>query len=302
MFERYTEKARRVIFFARFEASQYGSPYIETEHLLLGILREAKTIVHRYLKPERFGEGIREQIAAHSTFREKISTSVDLPLSNECKRVLAYAAEESMRVGDQVIGPEHLLLGLLREKDCFAASLLTERGVELARLRQALSEGQREGFSLREPPLPAKLFEGFSQKLTSAIIFAMYEASRFGSSAVETEHLLLGLMHEDKATVDRLLDSDLSEDSIRLEIQASGPGKNRGPMNLAHMPLTDQGKRALVFAEEEARRLGHEAVRPEHLVLGLLREEGNFAAQMLRERGADLDQIRKKLADNPPAA
>jgi ATP-dependent Clp protease ATP-binding subunit ClpA len=302
MFERYTEKARRVIFFARYEASQFGSPYIETEHILLGILREAGMIVHRFLGSEFSVEGIRAQIAAHSTIREKIATSVDLPLSNECKRVLAYAAEESMRLGDQVIGPEHLLLGLLREKDCFAASLLTERGVELVRLRHQLSEGPREGSSLREPPLPAHLFEGFSQKLTSAIIFAMYEASRFGSSAVETEHLLLGLIHEDKPAVDRLLNSGLSEDSIRLEIQAKGPAKSRGPMNLAHMPLTDQGKRALVFAEEEARRLGHEAVRPEHLVFGLLREESCFAAQMLRERGAEFEEIRKKLADTPPAA
>ncbi len=53
MFERYTEKARRVIFFSRYEASQFGSPYIETEHLLLGILREAKDVAFRFqLSPE----------------------------------------------------------------------------------------------------------------------------------------------------------------------------------------------------------------------------------------------------------
>ena len=91
MFERYTEKARRVIFFARYEASQFGSPYIETEHLLLGLLREDKALTNRFLRSHASVESIRKQIEAHTTIREKVSTSVDLPLSNECKRVLAYA-------------------------------------------------------------------------------------------------------------------------------------------------------------------------------------------------------------------
>ena len=114
MFERYTEKARRVIFFARYEASQFGSPYIETEHLLLGLLREDKALTNRFLRSHASVESIRKQIEAHTTIREKVSTSVDLPLSNECKRVLAYAAEEAERLGHKHIGTEHLLLGLLR--------------------------------------------------------------------------------------------------------------------------------------------------------------------------------------------
>jgi ATP-dependent Clp protease ATP-binding subunit ClpC len=91
MFERYTEKARRVIFFARYEASQFGSPYIETEHLLLGVLREDKALTNRLLPSHTSIDSIRSQIEASTTFRDKVSTSVDLPLSNEGKRVLAYA-------------------------------------------------------------------------------------------------------------------------------------------------------------------------------------------------------------------
>jgi len=92
MFERYTEKARRAIFFARYEASQFGSPYIETEHLLLGLLREYKALIHRFRRSHHSHpsvESIRKQIEAHTTVREKTSTSVDLPLSDECKRILA---------------------------------------------------------------------------------------------------------------------------------------------------------------------------------------------------------------------
>ena len=129
MFERYTEKARRVIFFARYEASQFGSPYIETEHLLLGLLREDKALTNRFLRSHASVESIRKQIEGHTTIREKVSTSVDLPLSNECKRVLAYAAEEAERLSHKHIGTEHLLLGLLREEKCFAAEILHERGL-----------------------------------------------------------------------------------------------------------------------------------------------------------------------------
>src|SRR3974377_356659 len=92
MFERYTEKARRVIFFARYEASQFGSPYIETEHLLLGLLREDKAL-HRRLMPKADEEAIRRKIESVTTKREHIPTSVDLPLTNECRQVLEYAAE-----------------------------------------------------------------------------------------------------------------------------------------------------------------------------------------------------------------
>ena len=144
MFERYTEKARRVIFFARYEASQFGSPYIETEHLLLGLLREDKQLTNRFLRSHASVESIRKQIEGHTTIREKVSTSVDLPLSNECKRVLAYAAEEAERLSHKHIGTEHLLLGLLREEKCFAAEILTERGLRLPAIREELQRTTQE--------------------------------------------------------------------------------------------------------------------------------------------------------------
>src|SRR6202166_868707 len=144
MFERYTEKARRVIFFARYEASQFGSPYIETEHLLLGLLREDKALTNRFLRSHASVESIRKQIEGRTTIREKVSTSVDLPLSNECKRVLAYAAEEAERLSHKHIGTKHLLLGLLREEKCFAAEILTERGLRLPAIREELQRTTQE--------------------------------------------------------------------------------------------------------------------------------------------------------------
>lgn len=144
MFERYTEKARRVIFFGRYEASQFGSPYIETEHLLLGLLREDKVLANRFLRGSGTVESIRKQIEESTMIREKVSTSVDLPLSNEGKRVLAYAAEEAERLLHKHIGTEHLLLGLLREEKSFAAQLLQERGLRLSMIREKLAADDKQ--------------------------------------------------------------------------------------------------------------------------------------------------------------
>lgn len=144
MFERYTEKARRVIFFARYEASQFGSPYIETEHILLGVLREDKALTNRFLRSSNTVEEIRRQIESATIKREKTSTSVDLPLSNENKRVLAYAAEEAERLSHKHIGTEHILLGLLREEKCFAAQILHECNVRISFVREALEQAPHE--------------------------------------------------------------------------------------------------------------------------------------------------------------
>jgi ATP-dependent Clp protease ATP-binding subunit ClpA len=132
MFERYTEKARRVIFFARYEASQFGSPSIESEHLLLGLVRESHEIARRVGSQE----SIREQVEKCRSARPGIPTSVDLPLSGECKRILEWAAEEAERLAHRHIGTEHLLLGLLREQESLAARILHEKGEVLEQLRE----------------------------------------------------------------------------------------------------------------------------------------------------------------------
>jgi len=132
MFERYTERARRVIFFARYEASNYGSTTIETEHLLLGIEREDQGLLSRFLDSS---VDIREKIDAHITKNPEVSTTIDLPLTGECKRILGYANEESEVLGYNFIGTEHLLIGILRESGCLAARLLGEAGVQLDSVR-----------------------------------------------------------------------------------------------------------------------------------------------------------------------
>ena len=138
MFERYTEKARRVIFFARYEASHYGSTEIDTEHLLLGLMRENKAL-YRWL-PKTDLQTIRQRIDEHSPKQPSIPTNVDLPLSSDGKRVLKHAADEADRLSHRHIGTEHLLLGLLDEEGCFAAMLLRDGGADAESIRLQVGE------------------------------------------------------------------------------------------------------------------------------------------------------------------
>ena len=166
MFERYTERARRVLFFARYEASQLGSISIETEHLLLGLIREGKGLTSRIFQRSHLSlDSIRKDIEGRTVFREKVSTSVEIPFSGETKRVLQYAAEEADRLLHNYIGTEHLLLGLLREERSVAASILMEKGMRLHAVREDIVQLLNEKTTqtrVKETPLLAE----FSRDLT----------------------------------------------------------------------------------------------------------------------------------------
>ena len=168
MFERYTERARRVLFFARYEASQLGSVSIETEHLLLGLIREGKGLTSRIFARSHLSlESIRKEIEGRTVFREKVSTSVEIPFSAETKRVLQFAAEEADRLLHNYIGTEHLLLGILREERSVAATILMEKGMRLNTVREDIVALLNEKTTLtrvKETPLLAE----FSRDLTEA--------------------------------------------------------------------------------------------------------------------------------------
>jgi uncharacterized protein (TIGR03435 family) len=140
MFELYDEPARRSLFFARYEAAQMGSPVIETEHLLLGILRDRVPLIERLLgsanvSAHTITQSVQERAGPQMPLADM---SVEIPFSKATKRVLEYAAEESSRLLHSHIGVEHLLLGLLRHEEGLAAEILRENGLHLASVREAL--------------------------------------------------------------------------------------------------------------------------------------------------------------------
>ena len=139
MFERYTQEARRAIFFARYEAGNYGSHHIETEHLLLGLLREGA--VAKWF-PGKFNVGseIRSEIEKRITRGDRISTSVEIPLSADCKQVLNLAVETCERLGHRLVEPEHIMIGILRVETSLAAQILIARGVKPGSIQEHLAK------------------------------------------------------------------------------------------------------------------------------------------------------------------
>lgn len=138
MFERYSENARRTLFFARYEAS--GSPSIEVHHLLLGLIREGQEVTARIFAEAGVSlPDLRREIEELVPRRTSIPTSVEIPFSAYTKKALHAAAEEAERFLHNHIGPEHLLVGLLRIDDSPAAKLLTGKGVGPATVREAIA-------------------------------------------------------------------------------------------------------------------------------------------------------------------
>ena len=137
MFEKYTENARRTIFMARYWASNYGSPQIETRHLLLGLMQEDPRLFLGFLEGD-LGRLAELRSAVQSGLpepRRPMPPGGDLPLSATSRRVLSYGAEEAQQLTH--IGTEHHLLGLLRE-DGLEVAALNQYGITLEGVRAAV--------------------------------------------------------------------------------------------------------------------------------------------------------------------
>lgn len=150
MFERYTEDARRAIFFARYEASQNGATAIGSIHLLLGIIRESRRVL-----AEAGLQGSLEDLAndcrkALPLQGEKLPTSVDMPLTHECTQALSYAAEQAELESSRNVTSRHLALGLMKASADVAA-ILREHGVTTEKLG-AVKHSHPEAANQGNPP------------------------------------------------------------------------------------------------------------------------------------------------------
>ena len=139
MFERYTESARRVLFFARYEATALGGLSIEADHILLGLTREAKGLVCEVFALSHVSlKQIRQEVEGRAQSGNKVPPSVEIPFSEDAKRTLLFAEEEADRLAHPHIATEHLLLGLLHEGTSPAAKTLAAQGLRLERVREEI--------------------------------------------------------------------------------------------------------------------------------------------------------------------
>jgi ATP-dependent Clp protease ATP-binding subunit ClpC len=180
MFERYTEQAKRVLFFARFETTQRGGTSIESEHLLLGLIRESQPVnailAHFQVTPLT----LHQEIDARVPLKERVPASVEIPFSPEVARALNNAPEEADRLRHLHIGPEHLFLALLREDQSVASLVLSEQRVTLAAAREYIA-------TLPAAPSPSSAPVSVVDRLPiiKRLVDQLAHADRNASEAVE---------------------------------------------------------------------------------------------------------------------
>jgi len=183
MFERYTESARRTLFFARYEASQRGSVSIASEHLLLGLIREVNSPVGRLLVKFHVSPAVvLQEVDARARSGERVPPSMEIPFSEETKHCLRFAAEEADRLHHNHIGPEHLFLGLLRVDRSLAASILAAQGVTLEKARDEI------GSELPPPSPPDETTAGDGR--LEAIKLLVEQLGRTDADSVEGRSLV----------------------------------------------------------------------------------------------------------------
>jgi ATP-dependent Clp protease ATP-binding subunit ClpC len=147
MFERFTDRARRVVVLAQEEARELGHNYIGTEHILLGLLREDDGLAARALAAMGIGlDAVRREVRQIIGPGEGEQAG-HIPFTPRAKKVLELSLREALQLGHNYIGTEHILLGLVREGEGVAAQVLVKMGADLNRVRHeviVLLHGQRE--------------------------------------------------------------------------------------------------------------------------------------------------------------
>ncbi len=136
MWQRFTERARKVVFYAQEEAQKFGEGYVSTEHLLLGLVRESDSVAARVLEKLGVSLGRIRQEVEKQLPRGDARPSQEMTLTPRAKRVIDLAYDEARNLNNNYIGTEHLLLGLIREGDGLAGRVLAKLGVELERARR----------------------------------------------------------------------------------------------------------------------------------------------------------------------
>jgi ATP-dependent Clp protease ATP-binding subunit ClpC len=138
VFERFTERARQVVVYAQEEARSLSHNYIGTEHLLLGLLREQEGLGARVLVSLDVSlDAVREQVARIIGQGDELLTG-QIPFTPRAKKVLELALREALSLGHNLVGTEHLLLGLVREGEGVASSILLDFGVTADAVRDAV--------------------------------------------------------------------------------------------------------------------------------------------------------------------
>jgi ATP-dependent Clp protease ATP-binding subunit ClpA len=298
MYERFTDRARKVMQLANQEARRFRHEYIGTEHILLGLAEEGSGVAAHVLKNLDLDlRKLRAEVEKIMQSGPDPVTCGKLPQTPRAKKVVEYAIEEARNLNHNYVGTEHLLLGLLREECGVAAVVLTNLGLKLEQVRAEILNLLGHALDRREQDLTRKgsaICERATCRARRALRLANREARRLRQDYLGTEHLLLGLLKEGRGVAATVLQSrGVDLEKARREVETLvRPGQ--GKIRCGRLPQTPRVKRAIEHGIEEVHRLGHESLDTGHMLLGLLRDEESTAGQVLAHGfGLQAEELRK---------
>jgi ATP-dependent Clp protease ATP-binding subunit ClpA len=291
VFERFTERSRQVVVLAQDEARMLNHDHIGTAHLLLGLMREEAGVAARVLHESGLDVvAVRDQVRG-IVGEGDVAFGGQIPFSPGAKAALEAGLRESLDIGHNFIGTEHILLGLIREPEPQLAAVLAGTGADVdvlvARVEDALPA--RSIVEMAPDILGFERYTEFARQ--AAMELAQEEARSLNHNYVGAEHLLLGLLREEQGgAAHALTELGISYAAVREQVERLvGLGDN--PV-FGEVPFTPRARKVLALAREEATSLNHVSVGTEHVLLGLAREFEGVAARILVESGADPDQLR----------
>jgi ATP-dependent Clp protease ATP-binding subunit ClpC len=187
MFNRFTDRARRVVVLAQHEARTFGHDFIGTEHILLGLIDEGQGVAARALASMGVSLDEMQQAVQDTVGRgaEPPPESGHIPFTPRAKKVLELSLREAQQLGDTYIGTEHILLAVIREGGA-GAQLLAGAGVDLDRARRQVLEvlhGHREAGVAAAPPPPPAAADELMGRLTSILTRLDAIEQRLGQSS-----------------------------------------------------------------------------------------------------------------------
>jgi ATP-dependent Clp protease ATP-binding subunit ClpC len=201
MFERFSDRARRVVVLAQEEARLLNHNYIGTEHILLGLVHEPEGVAARALDSLDVKLGRVRQQVEHIIGQGDSSPSGHIPFTPRAKKVLELSLREALQLGHNYIGTEHILLGLLREGEGVACQVLVKLGANLpkvrARVLELVADDGGEGAAAPTPTLSAEL--------RAVIEEARGEAAAAGESEIAPIHLFLAAVQHPDGAAGRML-------------------------------------------------------------------------------------------------
>jgi len=307
LIERFTEKAIKVILLAQEEAFIAQHEKLYPEHILLGLLKEGSGLSAKLLRASGLNlEILREEIKKTPLKQVEISNvSESLPFSQTVKKILREAWYESQSVGAYYVTPENLFVCLLREENTSVINLLRNLDIDIARIKTSVKRVAAKAVKPNTHPEDVSksalsianidtslLFE--DENLNKIMKIAKEKLNETNREAYGTEQLFIGMLENKENWLAQILEKEgININNFTEKLNEINSRKDE--YNENEPQLTPKAYKAVSSAYDLARELGSTYIKPEHVLLGILKEKNGLAGRILSELNIDIDSLFHKI-------